>query len=202
MVLPDDIKGHWVKFNDSRCQPDEPWHPKVTITRPATVVKEKDVTFPRESLWDHMGMMDTDELTKAATLRCILGILRSYSPDDLPRVATDDGHDVRVSLADDEILRIKACIGDRVQCIPFILTKQTERVRMEYVSIAEDARVDVHTVSCLSAKTKLVEMLTRAPLESCEGPIPIHLVNNIILEEPPADTGVSDGMMSKDKGLT
>jgi len=114
MVFPDDVQGHGVKFNDAGCQSDVPWHSEVSVACPSAVVEEQDVAFPGEALWDHMGMVQANELTKFLASLGIFGVIRSDFPDNVSGGSTDDGDDVGVSLADDEVLGVEACVGDGV----------------------------------------------------------------------------------------
>ena len=202
MVLPDDVKGHRVEFDDAGCQSDESWHSEVAIAGPSAVVEEEDVAFPGEALWDHMGMVQADELTKFASLLGVLGVVWSEFPDDSPGGFIDDGDDVGVSLADDQVLRVETSVGDGISGVPFVGTEQGEGVGMEDVAVPKDARVDVHAVFGLLVKAELVEMFTAAPQKSCGGPIPIHLVDDVVLEGSAADTGILNGVMGKDEGLS
>jgi hypothetical protein len=54
----------------------------------------------------------------------------------------------------------------------------------------------------LRVEAKLVEMLASTPLKSSGGPIPINLVDDVVLQGPEANTGVSNGVMGEDQGLT
>ena len=72
---------------------------------------------------------------------------------------------------------------------------------MEDVSVSEDAGVDIHTVLGLRAKAELVEMLARTPLKPGEGPIPIHFIDDVVLQRSSADASVDDGLVGKDEGL-
>jgi hypothetical protein len=72
---------------------------------------------------------------------------------------------------------------------------------MEDISVSEDAGVDIHAVFGLRVEAELVEMLARTPLKPGEGPIPINLVDDVILQRSSADAGVKDGVMGKDEGL-
>ncbi len=72
---------------------------------------------------------------------------------------------------------------------------------MEDISVSEDAGVDLHAVFGFLVEIKFVEMLTAAPEESSGGPIPVHLVDNVVFEESETDAGVSDGMMGKNEGV-
>jgi hypothetical protein len=73
---------------------------------------------------------------------------------------------------------------------------------VEDISVSEDTWVDVHAMFGLRVEAKLVEMLARTPLKSSGGPIPINLVDDVVLQGPEANTGVSNGVMGEDQGLT
>lgn len=72
---------------------------------------------------------------------------------------------------------------------------------MEDVAVPKDAGVDVHAVFGLLVEAKFVEMLTGAPEKPGGGPVPVHLVDNIVFEESKADAAVPDCMMSKNQGV-
>lgn len=73
---------------------------------------------------------------------------------------------------------------------------------MEDIPVCEDAGVDVHAVFSLVVKPKLVEMLTGAPFKTGGGPVPVHLIDDVVFQRPSTDTGVSNGTMGKDQGLS
>ena len=123
MVFPDDVQGHGVEFDDAGGEPDEPGHAEVSVACPSAVVEEQDVAFPGETLGDHMGMVQADELTNFLTCLGVLGVVWSESPDDVPSGSIDDGDDVGVSLADDEVLRVETRVGDRISGVPFVRAK-------------------------------------------------------------------------------
>jgi len=148
-----------------------------------------------------MGMVQADELTEFLSSFGVLRVIRSDLPDDLPGVSADDGENVCVSLADDEVLGVEACVGDGIHGVPFVGAKQGEGVRMEDVSVSEDAWVDVHAMFGLLVETELVEMLTGAPQKPCGGPIPVDLVDDVVFEWSSADTGILNGVVGKDEGV-
>lgn len=69
-------------------------------------------------------MVRADELTKFTASFGILGVIRSQFPDDVASVSADNGDDVGVSLADDEVLGVEACVGDGIYGVPFVRTKK------------------------------------------------------------------------------
>ena len=73
---------------------------------------------------------------------------------------------------------------------------------MEDISVCEDAGVDVHAVFGFLVEIKFVEMLTTAPQKPCGGPVPVHLIDDVVFEGSSADTGVLNGVVGKDEGLS
>jgi len=67
-----------------------------------------------------MGMVWADELTNFLTCLGVFGVIRSECPDDAPGGSIDDGDNVGVSLADDEVLRVETSVGDRINGVPFV----------------------------------------------------------------------------------
>jgi hypothetical protein len=146
-------------------------------------------------------MVEADELTEFLACLGVRGVVWSESPDDVSGGSIDDGDDVGVSLADDEVLGVEAGVGDGISGVPFVGTEQGEGVGMEDVTVPEDARVDIHTVFGLHVETELVEMLAGAPEKPGGGPVPVNLVDDVIFEEAQADATVPDGVMGKDEGV-
>jgi len=72
---------------------------------------------------------------------------------------------------------------------------------VEDISVSEDAGVDIHTMLGLRVEVELVEMLASTPLKPGGGPIPVHLVDDVVFEEAEADAGVPDGVMGKNQGV-
>lgn len=124
MVFPDDVQGHGVEFDDAGGEPDVPGHAEVSVACPSAVVEEQDVAFSGEALGDHMGMVWADELTEFASSLGVFGVVWSEFPDDVSGVSTDDGGDVGVSLANDEVFWVETSVGDRISGVPFVGTKQ------------------------------------------------------------------------------
>lgn len=201
MVFPDDVQGHGVEFDDAGGEPDELGHAEVSVACPSTVVEEQDVAFPGETLGDHMRMVWADELTKFLASLGVFGVVWSESPDDVAGGFIDDGDDVGVSLADDEVFWVEAGVGDGISAVPFVGTEQGEGVGMEDVAVPKDARVEVHPVFGLLVEAKFVEMLNGAPEKPGGGPVPVDLVDDVVFEEANADAAVPDGVMGKDQGV-
>lgn len=141
------LEGHRINFEHAGVVADVDlgavyahavWH---TIACPTTVVEEKDITFARKTLWNHVAMVLADDLTNAAKfLR--FGKVWTNLPNNLTSFLGDDSHNVSFTSVPNDVVWMEAFIA----CIvPFVRTQDAHGV-------------DVHPVTHFAS---LGEMLVR-----------------------------------------
>ena len=170
-----------------------------TVASPATVVKDQDIPFARQPLWDHVHMMLTDDLADLARFLRLREI-RAQLPDNLARFLVDDRQDIRFARIPDDIFRLEAFVAS---VIPFIWPQHTHRIDVHPVAklaIVREMLVRIAEEHILRRlrKSQFAEMIAHMPFPDNIA-FPVHLNEHIVQQLLVADLVIVDRFMAKDQ---
>ena len=165
-ALPNNFHGDRIDFKHTGVVAvsvvDAGWRHRVwrTVASPAAVVVDEDVAGTRQPLWNHVGVVLTNDL--ADFLGFAGAVIWAEFPDELAGFLIEDSDDVGLAAVKDDVVRVEAFVAS---VVPFVWPKHAHAIDVHPVAktVAHQVWIAGDSVFGGFVKAEFVEMVMDAP---------------------------------------